>query len=102
MEYANTMTATLGGRIVSALLLVLLLARPASTGSAASRSGAATACRESAAIPQREFRLLSRREIFQAIQNHLAQMGISGRGGLRPGDLNIQSSVPVLIVDIDR
>jgi hypothetical protein len=46
--------------------------------------------------PQHESRPLSRREIFQAIQNELAQMGISGRGQLRPGDLKIQSSVPVL------
>ena len=45
-------------------------------------------------------RPLSRREIFQAIQNDLAQMGISGRGGLRPEDLKIQSSVPVLKDDM--
>jgi len=55
---------------------------------------------ESAATPNRELRLLSRREIFQAIQNHLAQMGIPGRGELRTEDLNIQSSVPVLNVDM--
>jgi len=42
-------------------------------------------------------RPLSRREIFQAIQNDLAQRGVSGE--LRPGDLKIQSSVPVLKVD---
>jgi hypothetical protein len=94
------MTAALKGRIVSALLLVLILAPPASTGSAASRSAAATASQNGVAIPQCEFHLLSRREIFQAIQNHLAQMGISGRGELRSGDLNIQSSVPVLIMDM--
>jgi hypothetical protein len=51
-------------------------------------------------IPRLAPRLLSRREIFQAIQNDLAQMGISGRAELRPGDLNIQSSVPVLRVDM--
>ena len=38
-------------------------------------------------IPRREPRPLSRREIFQAIQNDLAQRGISGREELRPGDL---------------
>jgi hypothetical protein len=51
-------------------------------------------------IPRREPRPLSRREIFQAIQNNLAQMGISERGELRPGDLRIQSSVPVLRDDM--
>ena len=51
-------------------------------------------------IPRREPRPLSRREIFQAIQNDLAQRGISGRGELRPEDLKIQSSVPVLKVDM--
>ncbi|MGO8793107.1 MAG: flagella basal body P-ring formation protein FlgA [Terriglobia bacterium] len=47
-------------------------------------------------IPHRGPGLLSRREIFQAIQNDLAQKGISGRGKLRPEDLRIQVSVPVL------
>ena len=52
--------------------------------------------RESEVIPRLAPRPLSRREIFQAIQNDLARRGISGRGQLRPADLNIQSSVPVL------
>jgi hypothetical protein len=45
-------------------------------------------------------RPLSRREIFQAIQNDLARMGISERGELQPGDLRIQSSVPALRDDM--
>ena len=51
-------------------------------------------------IPHLAPRPLSRREIFQAIQNDLAQKGISGRGELQPGDLKIQSSVPVLQDDM--
>jgi hypothetical protein len=50
--------------------------------------------------PRRAPRTLSRGEIFQAIRKNLAQMGISGRGELRPGDLNIQSAVPVLDDDV--
>jgi len=45
-------------------------------------------------------RLLSRREIFQAIQTGLAQRGISGWEGLQPEDLKIQSSLPVLTSDV--
>jgi hypothetical protein len=61
---------------------------------------ALAAAQESDVIPGHEPRPLLRREIFQAIQNDLAQMGISGRGGLQPGDLRIQSSVPVLQDDM--
>jgi hypothetical protein len=64
------------------------------------RKALATPSQESEVISRREPRTLSRREIFQAIQNDLAQMGISERGELRPGDLNIQSSVPVLRDDM--
>jgi hypothetical protein len=64
------------------------------------RKALATPLQESEVIPRREPRPLSRREIFQAIQNDLAQMGISGWGELRPGDLRIQSSVPVLKDDM--
>jgi hypothetical protein len=50
-------------------------------------------------IPRHRPRLISRQEIFQAIQNDLAQKGISARGELRPEDLRIQSSVPMLRAD---
>jgi len=72
-------------------------ARPAD---ASLRKALAPLSQESEVIPRREPRPLSRWEIFQAIQNDLAQRGILGRVELRPGDLNIQSSVPVLRVDM--
>ena len=93
------MAAVLESRTVSALFLVLMLAPIANALSAEARLASAPATAESASASKRGPRLLSRREIFQAIQNHLAQMGISGRGELRPEDLNIQSSVPALKVD---
>ena len=95
------MPAVLKSRVVSALLLWLMLAPLADARSAdAPLRKALAAAQESDVIPGREPRPLSRREIFQAIQNDLAQMGISGRGGLQPGDLKIQSSVPVLQDDM--
>ncbi len=51
-------------------------------------------------MPRRAPRLISRREIFQAIQDNLARMGVLRRAELRPEDLHIQSSVPVLKVDM--
>jgi hypothetical protein len=54
---------------------------------------------ENEATPRHIRRLISRREIFQAIQDDLARRGISRREELRPEDLNIQSSLPVLGVD---
>ena len=44
-------------------------------------------------------RSLSRREIYQAIQNYLQQMGTGSRGNLRLEDLRIQSSVPSINED---
>ena len=41
----------------------------------------------------------SRQEIFQAIQDELDRRGLLKQGELRPDDLNIQSSVPALLVD---
>ena len=41
-------------------------------------------------------RLLTRRDIFQAIENYLDQTGNDLRARLRPGDLRIQASVPVI------
>src|SRR5208282_68787 len=78
----NPMPAVLKSRVVSALLLWLMLAPLADARSAdAPLRKALAAAQESDVIPGREPRPLSRREIFQAIQNDLAQMGISGRGG---------------------
>ena len=94
------MPAVPKSRTVSALLLVLMLAPIASALSSEARLASALATAESAAASKRRPRFLSRREIFQAIQNHLAQMGISGQGELRAEDLNVQSSVPVLNVDM--
>jgi hypothetical protein len=64
------------------------------------RKALALPSEESEGIPRRLARPVSRREIFQAIQTGLDQMGVSGRGGLQPGDLRIQSSVPVLKDDV--
>ena len=50
-------------------------------------------------ISLRTRRLYSRQEIFQAIQDELDRRGISKQGKLRPDDLNIQSTVPALLVD---
>lgn len=96
------MPAALKSRIVSTLLLVLLLAllTEARSADASLRKALAATGEESEVIPRRMPRPLSRREIFQVIQNNLAQMGISGRGGLHPEDLRIQSSVPVLKDDM--
>ena len=50
--------------------------------------------------PHRVARSLTHREIFQAIQDDLARIGVSGAGGLQLADLQIQSSVPVLLEDL--
>jgi hypothetical protein len=50
--------------------------------------------------PHRVPRSLSHREIFQAIQDGLARIGISGKAGLQLADLRIQSTVPVLREDM--
>ena len=92
------MSLTLKSRIVSALGLVAMLTLPAEARSADAPLPKASLAPtgQSEVMPRRGPRLLSRREIFQAIQNDLAQKGISGRGELRPEDLRIQSSLPVL------
>jgi hypothetical protein len=95
------MPAIRKSQAVSALLLLLILApladmRPAD---APLRKARAEARSESDVILLRQPHPLSRREIFRAIQDDLARREISGRGELRPEDLNIQSSVPVLKVD---
>ncbi len=96
------MPAILKSRIVIALfpLLMLALQRYARPADAALRKGQTPPSLDGDVIPRREPRPLSRQEIFQVIQNDLAQRGALGRGELRPGDLNIQSSVPVLRVEM--
>jgi hypothetical protein len=95
------MPAIRKSRIVSVLLLLLILAPLADTRPAdvPLRKARAEPKPASDAIPRRQPHPLSRREIFQAIQDDLARREIPGRGELRPEDLNIQSSVPVLKVD---
>jgi hypothetical protein len=51
-------------------------------------------------VPECAPRMVSRREIYQAIQDALAQRGIAGRELLTPEDLQIQASVPALVVDM--
>jgi len=87
---------------ISAYMLSVMLAplTDARSADAPLRKSLATPAPESEVIPRRVPRPLSRREIFQAIQNDLARMGISGRGELRSGDLRIQSSLPVLKDDM--
>jgi hypothetical protein len=63
------------------------------------RKASATSSPESEAIPRHSLRLISRREIFQSIQDDLARRGISEKEKLRPEDLIIQSSVPGNTVD---
>jgi hypothetical protein len=96
------MPAVLKTRVISALLLLLMGAprtdaRPAD---APLRKGLGASSEESEGTPRRGPRPLSRREIFQAIQNDLAHRGISGGEELQPGDLKIQSLVPVLQDDM--
>ena len=88
-------------RVVSALLLLLMFAPLADTRPAdvPLRKARAEVRPASDVILPRPPHPLSRREIFQAIQDDLARREISGRRELRPEDLNIQSSVPVLKVD---
>jgi hypothetical protein len=87
---------------ISACLLALMLApladaRPAD---ALLTKVLAVPSLENDGSPQREARPLWRQEIFQAVQSGLAQSGTWTRRGLRPEDLNIQSSVPSLKADM--
>jgi hypothetical protein len=87
---------------ISACLLSVMLAAltDARAADIPVRKALTTSSQGNEVSPRRVPRVLSRREIYQAIQNDLAQMGISERGELRPADLNIQSSVPVLRDDL--
>lgn len=85
-------------RSVSTLLLSLML-WPIASGRSANaviRKAVAVPPDERKVIPRREPRPISRREIFQVIQNELARRGFAEGKELQPGDLTIQSSVPAL------
>lgn len=92
------MPAAVKSRAVSALLLVMILIPLAEARSAdvpLPKTLRAPSGQNDGLLRPRP-RLISRQEIFQAIQNALAQKGISARGELRPENLRIQSSVPAL------
>jgi hypothetical protein len=98
----NLMLTVLKSRTASAFMILLAVAPLADLCPAdlPLSKGTSTSIQERELVPPRAPRTLSRGEIFQAIRKNLAQMGISGRGELRPGDLNIQSAVPVLNDDV--
>jgi hypothetical protein len=89
-------------RMVSVLLLPLMFAPWRDASSADVRKPLVTPSQEQekVVIARREPRLVSRQEIFQAIQNDLARLGITGRERLQLDDLLIQSSVPALKPDV--
>ncbi|MDR3675863.1 MAG: flagella basal body P-ring formation protein FlgA [Acidobacteriota bacterium] len=96
------MLTVLKSRTASAFMILLAVA-PLADLCPADRplsKGTSTSIQEREVVPPRAPRTLSRGEIFQAIRKNLAQMGISGREELRPGDLNIQSAIPVLNDDV--
>jgi hypothetical protein len=96
------MHAVLKNRVVSPLLVLLVLvplagAHPADVPLP---GGPATSSSNGKVLPRRALRPLSRHDVYQAIQDDLAKKGILGRGNLRPEDLRIQSSVPVVRNDL--
>jgi hypothetical protein len=82
--------------MIMALLLGGMLAplRNARSADIPLRKSWAPHSQQSAVNLRREARPISRSEIFRAIQSDLAQKGTPDQGGLRPEDLNIQSSLP--------
>lgn len=82
------------------LLLMLVPVREVRPADAPIRAISVAPSQSTEATLDRESRSLSRREIFRAIQEDLARRGVSGRDELRPEELNIQSSVPVLKEDM--
>jgi hypothetical protein len=94
------MPVTVKIRIALLLLLILVFLAEARSADAPLRKSLLTPSQQSEVVRCRAPRPVSRQEIFQAIQNDLAQRGISGRGELQPGDLRIQSSVPALQDDV--
>jgi hypothetical protein len=88
-------------RVISALLLfwlVVSVRMAAPADASLRRSPAAPAPHRTEASPQVP-RPLLRQEIFQAIQRRLQQEGNTRRENLRPRDLMIQTSLPVLDAD---
>jgi hypothetical protein len=85
-------------RTVSAALMAVMLVGLAQAPSAdvPLRKASLPPSGQSELTPRRGPRLLSRQEIFQVIQSDLARRTTSTKGDLRPDDLRIQSSVPVL------
>ena len=75
------------------LLLTLFGAKASSANVPVTKTWAAPPLRRQATSEVMP-RSLSRREIYQAIQNYLQQMETASRGNLRPEDLRIQSSSP--------
>lgn len=90
------MTTVFESRVASAvtLLWVLLPLTKARSADVPLHRAPATASAENTDIPRQQSRQLSRLEIFQVIQNDLAQKGTLAHGRLRPEDLQIQSTVP--------
>jgi hypothetical protein len=82
------------------LLLMLWPLVSVRSAEAATRKVVAAPSDERKVIPRRVPRPISRREIFQVIQNDLAQRGFAERKELQPSDLTIQSSVPTLQDDM--
>lgn len=88
-------------RVACVLLLLLLMLAPLMEAGAADVPIGKTLAATSQGKPPialRAGRSDSRQEIFQAIQDELDRRGISKQGELRPDDLNIQSTVPGLLV----
>lgn len=96
------MMACLKSRVLTLLSFVLLTLAPAPSlaqgVSPAVRSPSLLDASSShnETIRPHAVRSLSRQEIFQAIQDDLARLGVPARAELRPADLSIQSSIPVL------
>ena len=96
------MLAVLKHRFVSSLLVGLMLghltaARPAD---APAPRGPAPTVGKTQVMARQELRSLSRREVWQTIQNELVKRGIRAAGNLRPQDLTLQSAVPVFKNDL--
>jgi hypothetical protein len=87
---------------IALLLWMLALHLDARAADIPSGKLLATPQRKSEVLTRREPRLPLRQEIFQAIQNDLAQKGISGRRELQPGDLRIQSSLPEIEPELQK
>lgn len=97
MEHATHKSAGPKNRVISSLLVLLVVAR-----FPAARSASPEPRRQPINIspvekgnPPRTARMLTRREIFQAISEDLASRGIQESGKLRPENLKIQLGVTV-------